>query len=52
MLGDWAEIGCNAVLNPGTIVGKNSQIYPTTCVRGVIPSDTIVKADGEQIEKK
>ena len=52
MLGDWAEIGCNAVLNPGTIVGKNSQIYPTTCVRGVIPSDTIVKVDGEQIEKK
>ena len=51
MLGDWAEIGCNAVLNPGTIVGRNSQVYPTTCARGVIPSNTIVKANGDQMEK-
>lgn len=52
ILGDWAEIGCNAVLNPGTIIGQHSQIYPTACVRGVIPSWTIVKDDGEMKEKK
>ena len=52
ILGDYAEIGCNAVLNPGTIVGKNSQIYPTTCVRGVIPSNTIVKVNGEMKAKE
>ena len=51
ILGDWAEIGCNAVLNPGTIVGQHSQIYPTTCVRGIIPSWTIVKDNGEQKPK-
>ncbi len=51
ILGDWVEVGCNAVLNPGTIVGQRSQIYPTTCVRGIIPSDTIVKQTGEQKEK-
>ena len=52
MLGDWAEIGCNAVLNPGTIVGKNSMIYPTSCVRGIVKSETIFKNTGEQIAKK
>lgn len=52
ILGDWAEIGCNAVLNPGTIVGQHSQIYPTACVRGVIPSWTIVKDNGEMKEKR
>ncbi len=52
ILGDWVEVGCNAVLNPGTVVGQRSQIYPTTCVRGIIPSDTIVKQTGEQKEKK
>ena len=51
ILGDWAEVGCNAVLNPGTILGQHSQIYPTTCVRGVIKSWTIVKSDGTQKEK-
>ncbi len=45
MLGDWAEIGCNAVLNPGTIVGARSNVYPTTCVRGVIPPDSICRND-------
>ncbi len=52
ILGDWVEVGCNAVLNPGTIVGQRSQIYPTTCARGVIPSDTILKNTGEQIPKR
>ena len=52
ILGDWVEIGCNAVLNPGTIVGQHSMIYPTSCVRGVIPSNTIFKNSGEQCEKK
>ncbi len=52
ILGDWVEVGCNAVLNPGTIVGQHSMIYPTSCVRGIIPSDTIFKNTGEQCEKR
>ncbi len=52
ILGDWVEVGCNAVLNPGTIVGKNSMIYPTSCVRGIVKSETIFKNTGEQIAKK
>ena len=52
MLGDWVEVGCNAVLNPGTVVGRHSMIYPTSCVRGVIPSETIVKPDGSRIAKR
>ncbi len=51
ILGDWTEVGCNAVLNPGTIVGQRSMVYPTTCARGVIPSDSIVKSTGEIIAK-
>ncbi len=47
ILGDWTEVGCNAVLNPGTIVGQRSMVYPTSCVRGVIPADAIVKNTGE-----
>lgn len=43
MLGDYVEVGCNAVLNPGTIVGSHSNVYPTTAVRGVIPENSIVK---------
>ncbi len=41
MVGDYAEIGCNAVLNPGTVVGRNAMVYPTACVRGVIPANYI-----------
>ena len=52
ILGDWTEIGCNAVLNPGTVVGQHSQVYPTACVRGIIPSWTIVRDNGEQREKR
>ena len=43
MLGDYVEVGCNSVLNPGTVIGKNSNIYPTSCVRGVIPANHIFK---------
>lgn len=45
MVGDGAEIGCNAVLCPGTVIGCESRIYPALCVRGVIPPKHIVKAD-------
>ena len=51
ILGDYVEVGCNAVLNPGTVVGKYAMIYPTTCARGVIPAKTIVNNKGEVKEK-
>ena len=51
MLGDHVEIGCNSVLNPGTVVGRNSNIYPLSCVRGVIPSGHIFKNAKEIIKK-
>ena len=46
MLGDHVEIGCNSVLNPGSIIGRASRVYPTSCVRGVIPASSIWKVDG------
>ncbi len=46
MLGDRVEVGCNSVLNPGTIVGRDSQIYPTSCVRGTVPANSIWKNNG------
>ncbi len=52
MLADYVEVGCNAVLNPGTIIGRHTVIYPTTCVRGVIPADSIMKADGTIVKKQ
>lgn len=52
MLGDGVEVGCNAVLNPGTVLGRRSSVYPTACVRGVIPADSIVKLAGEVIPRK
>lgn len=51
MLGDLVEVGCNSVLNPGTIIGKESNVYPTSCVRGVIPAGHIFK-DGSNIVAK
>lgn len=51
MLGDHVEVGCNSVLNPGTVIGRNTNIYPLSPVRGVIPSDSIYK-DKEHIVKK
>lgn len=44
MLGDNVEVGCNSVLNPGTVIGRESNVYPTSCVRGVIPARHIFKA--------
>lgn len=43
ILGDFVEIGCNSVLNPGTVLGRNSSVYPTSCVRGVVPENSIYK---------
>lgn len=51
MLGDWAEIGCNAVLNPGSVIGRHSNVYPTTCSRGVVPENCIEKNDGTIVKK-
>ncbi len=52
MLGDQVEVGCNSVLNPGTVIGKNTNIYPTSMVRGVIPPGSIYKRQGEIVEKR
>ena len=46
MLGNHVEVGCNSVLNPGTVIGVNSRVYPTSCVRGVVPANSIWKDDG------
>ena len=51
MLGDNVEVGCNSVLNPGTVVGRGSNIYPLSCVRGVIPANSIYKNKNEIVEK-
>lgn len=51
MLGDFVEVGCNSVLNPGTVIGRNSNIYPTSCVRGVVSENSIWKNDGMITEK-
>ena len=52
MLGDFVEVGCNSVLNPGTVVGKNSNIYPVSCVRGVVPGNSIYKTGGVIVSKE
>jgi NDP-sugar pyrophosphorylase family protein len=52
MLGDNVEVGCNSVLNPGTVVGPNTNIYPTSMVRGVIPADSIYKKATEITGKR
>lgn len=51
MLGDFVEVGCNSVLNPGTVIGKNSSVYPLSCVRGVVPEGSIYK-DKDNVVKK
>ena len=51
MLGDNVEVGCNSVLNPGTVIGRNSNVYPTSMVRGCIPAGSIYKKQGEIAEK-
>ncbi len=52
MLGDFVEVGCNSVLNPGTVIGRHSNVYPTSCVRGMIPEKHIWKNDGTVVAKR
>ncbi len=51
MLGDEVEVGCNSVLNPGTVIGKSSNIYPLSMVRGVVPANSIYKKKNDIVEK-
>ena len=51
MLGDYVEVGCNSVLNPGSVIGRHTNIYPTSCVRGVIHENSIFKKSGEIVRK-
>ena len=52
MLGDHVEVGCNSVLNPGTVIGRSSNIYPLSCVRGVVPERSIWKTGGVVVHKR
>lgn len=52
MLGDNVEVGCGSVLNPGTVVGRNTNIYPLSMVRGYVPAGSIYKKQGEVVEKQ
>ena len=52
LVGDYVEVGCNSVLNPGTVIGRHSSIYPVSCVRGVIPANSICKNCGTIVEKE
>lgn len=52
MLGDHVEVGCNSVLNPGSVICKNSNIYPVSMVRGVVPADSIYKNKNEIVTKR
>ena len=51
MIGDYVEVGCNTVMNPGTVIGRHSNVYPTSCVRGVVPENSIHKNDGTIVKK-
>lgn len=52
MLGDFVEVGCGSVLNPGTIIGQNSNVYPLSSVRGTVPANSIYKNKNEIAEKR
>ena len=52
ILGDFAEIGCNSVLNPGTVVAHHSNVYPLSMVRGYVAPNSIYKKQGEVVEKR
>lgn len=52
MVGDLVEVGCNSVLNPGTVVGRNSMIYPLSSIRGVVPEDSIWKNHGIIVKRE
>ena len=51
MLGDRVEVGCNSVLNPGTVIGRDSNVYPLSCVRGVVPANSIWTTGGKIAKK-
>ena len=51
MLGDFVEVGCNSVLNPGTVIGRNTNIYPLSRVRGVVPANSIYKGPEDVVAK-
>ena len=51
MLGDFVEVGCNSVLNPGAVIGRRSNVYPVSCVRGVVPENSIFKTGGIIVKK-
>lgn len=51
MLGDFVEIGCNSVLNPGTVIGRRTSVYPLSSVRGVVAADSIYKGHGKVVPK-
>ena len=52
IFGDLVEIGCNSVLCPGSVIGRNSTVYPTSCVRGTVGADSIYKKDGAIVKKR
>ena len=52
ILGDCVEVGCNSVLNPGTVIGPRSNVYPLSCVRGAVPGDSIYKTGGAVVKKE
>ena len=52
VLGDFVEVGCNSVLNPGTVIGPRTNIYPLSCVRGAVPGDSIYKTGGAVVKKE
>ena len=51
LMGDYVEVGCNSVLNPGTVIGRNASIYPVSCVRGIVPHNSIYKNNGTIVPK-
>ena len=52
VLGDHVEVGCNSVLNPGTVIGRNTNVYPLSSVRGFVPENSIYKRAGKVVEKR
>ena len=52
ILGNYVEVGCNSVMNPGTIIGSNTNVYPLSMIRGYIPKGSIYKKQGDIVEKK
>ncbi|MBR2714698.1 MAG: UDP-N-acetylglucosamine pyrophosphorylase [Ruminococcus sp.] len=52
MIGDFVEVGCNSVMNPGTVIGKNSNVYPLSFVRGYVEEGSIYKRQGEVVKKR